>query len=241
MTQNFHSSFIAFLRARLSPSGYMGLHLTLGTIFLIGAGWLFGGIAEDVMTADSITLVDAHIAQWFHSHATPAFTRFMLVITHLHGTLGIIGFCVLVALFFRWKKEWHWLMALVIAVPGGMLFNVILKHVFHRARPTFDDPFLILTTYSFPSGHTAGATLLYGVLAVYFVLRTHSWRRRIGIVLTAVLLVALVGLSRMYLGVHYLSDVLAAVAASSAWLALSLTAVGTLRRRKATRSEEKSR
>jgi len=240
MTRNLHFSLIAFLRARLSPTGYMGLHLTLGVFCLIGAGWLFGSIAEDVVTADQITLIDAQIAQWLHVNATPVFIRFMLVVTHLHGTLGILGLSLLTAVFFRYKKHWYWLLTLVIAVPGGLLVNVLLKHVFQRVRPIFDDPFLTLATYSFPSGHTAGATLFYGILAAYFVCHTTSWRWRILIVFPAALLIVLVGLSRMYLGVHYLSDVLAAIAASSAWLAFSLTAISTLRRHKAMRHGQRS-
>jgi membrane-associated phospholipid phosphatase len=86
----------------------------------------------------------------------------------------------------------------------------------------------VLKDYGFPSGHTMIATLLYGLLAVLLVrtLRSAPWRRVVVGVAGAVIL--LVGISRMYLGAHYLSDILAAMAAGVAWLALCLTAVGTL-------------
>jgi len=120
-------------------------------------------------------------------------------------------------------------------VPGGMLLNVALKHAFRRIRPSFDDPLLSLVTYSFPSGHTAAATVFYGLLACYLVRRTQAWRVRVLIVAGAVAMVMLVALSRMYLGVHYLSDVLAAAAEGAAWLAICVTAVSTLHRRRLAR------
>jgi undecaprenyl-diphosphatase len=229
------ASVAAFMRARLSPEGHLGLHLTVGALLMVAAAWMFGGIAEDVVTADTITVVDVQLAQWFHAHATPFFTRFMLVVTHLHGTLGIGVLCLLMAAYLMMKKDRYWLLALAVSVPGGMLLNVLMKHAFQRARPHFDDPLLNLSTYSFPSGHTAGATLFYGVLAAYLFPRLKSWPARSGTALSAVFMVALVGLSRMYLGVHYLSDVLAAAAESTAWLALCLTGMTTWQRRQAAR------
>ena len=223
---------IAFVRARLSPSGYLGLHLTLGALILIGASWLFGGIAEDVVTGDPLTVVDARVASWFHAHATPMFTPPMLLITNLHGTLGITLLSVALAIALAWRRAWDWLLALVLVMPGGMLLNVLTKHAFGRARPSFADPLLALSTYSFPSGHVAAATLLYGLLAAILVTRMEDWRLRVPVALLALLIVALVALSRLYLGAHYLSDVLAALAESTAWLALCLTAVDTLRRRR---------
>lgn len=222
----------AFFRARLSPEGYLGLHLTLGALLMVVAGWVFGGIADAVAGADTITLIDVDIAQWLHTHANPALTKFMLLITHMHGVPGIVVMSLLTGLVFVWKKEWYWLLALAVSVGGGMIINVLVKHAFQRARPSFDDPLLLLTTYSFPSGHTAGATLFYGALATYLFYRIRSWRWRMPIVAIAILMVLAVGVSRMYLGVHYLSDVLGAIAESIAWLALSLTTVSALRRRK---------
>lgn len=222
----------AFLRARLSPEGYLGLHLTIGALLMVAAGWLFGGIAAAVAGGDTITIIDVDLAHWLHVHATPPWTKFMLFITHAHGVLGITVLSVLLGLVFIWKKEWYWLLAVAVSVGGGMIINVLVKHAFHRARPSFDDPLLMLTTYSFPSGHTAGSTLFYGVLTTYLFYHIRSWRWRVPAVVIAVLMVIAVGISRMYLGVHYLSDVLGAVAEGIAWLALSLTTISALRRRK---------
>jgi membrane protein DedA with SNARE-associated domain/membrane-associated phospholipid phosphatase len=223
---------IAFIHARLSPTGSFGLNLTLGALILIGAGWLFGGVAEDVVSGDPLTVVDAHVAAWFHAHAVPMLTHSMLLITHLHGIWGIIILSLMLASFLTWKREWDWLLALVLVEPGGILLNVLTKYAFGRARPSFDEPILTLTTYSFPSGHVAGSTLFYGLLAAFIVTRVEAWRWRVLVALLAFLIVAMVALSRVYLGVHYLSDVLAALAESIAWLTLCLTAIHTWRSRR---------
>ena len=109
----------------------------------------------------------------------------------------------------------------------------MLKYAFHRSRPSWDVPILIIESFGFPSGHAMAATLLYGFLAAIGVRKVQAWRWRVLVVLSAGLLVLLIGFSRLYLGVHYLSDVLAGMAAGSAWLALCWIAVGTFRRHRA--------
>jgi hypothetical protein len=149
---------IAYIQARLSPTGRLGLHLVLGALVLIGAGWLFGGIAEDVVNGDPLTVVDAHIATWFHAHAVPTVTLSMLLITNLHGTWGITILSLVMSLFLIWKRAWDWLLALVLVVPGGMLLNVLMKHAFGRARPMFSRADAHVDDLQFPerpcrSGH----------------------------------------------------------------------------------------
>lgn len=221
-----------FVEARLSPESETGLHLTVGVLLMAVAAWIFGGIAEDVVTGDSITLLDVRLAHWFHLHATASMTRFMLIITNWHGMIGASIMALLLAAYFYIRKQHYWLLALIAVVPGGMLLNVLLKYVFQRARPSFDDPLLTLATYSFPSGHTANAALLYGLLACWLVMKYRGAGARAAILAVAVLMVTLVGVSRMYLGVHYLTDVLAAAAEGCTWLAVCITAVSTLRRRR---------
>jgi len=221
---------IAFLQARLSPAGFLGLDLTIGAIILIGASWIFGGIAEDVVTGDPLTVVDREIAVWLHRHATPTLTEAMKFISLLASWPVVTGICVLMALYFTRKRSRDRLLALMLTIPVGMLVNAMLKYAFHRSRPAWDNPILMIASFSFPSAHAMAATLLYGLLAVFVVRKVQAWRWRVLAVLAAGLLVVLIGFSRLYLGVHYLSDVLAGMAAGSAWLALCLTAVGSLRR-----------
>lgn len=225
----------AFLAARFSPAGAFGLQLTVGVALILLAALAFGALAEDVVRGTAITQVDVRLAHWFHARATPGFARAMLFITYWNGLAGSSVMVALLALWFRRRGDHAWLGLTLLAVPGGMLLNVVLKHVFQRARPSFHDPLLTLETYSFPSGHTAAATVFYGLLACWLLTRARSWPMRVLVMLGAAAMIGLVALSRMALGVHYLSDVLAAMLESGAWLAVCITAVSTLRRRRALR------
>ncbi|MDL2354385.1 MAG: phosphatase PAP2 family protein [Pseudomonadota bacterium] len=241
MPTSFLPRLHRFVAARLSPEGETGLHLTVGLALIVATAWLFGGIAEDVVHNEAITLLDVKVAQWFHAHGTAAMTSFMLGVSNLHGMVGGPIMALLLVLYFYVKKQHYWLIATVAVLPGGMLLNVLLKYVFHRARPSFDHPLLTLPTYSFPSGHTANAALLYGLLACWLVLQVRGFGARLAIGAGACVMVMLVGISRMYLGVHYLSDVLAAAAEGGAWLAVCITAISTLRRRRMMQAEHHSR
>ncbi|MDB5916982.1 MAG: hypothetical protein JWR40_1216 [Massilia sp.] len=237
MSASFFARLHRFAAARLSPEGETGLHLTVGVVLIVCAAWLFGSIAEDVVNNESLTLLDVKVAQWFHAHATGAMTRAMLFITNVHGMAGGSILALVLAVWFYRSRQHYWLITTLVALPGGMLLNVLLKYVFRRARPSFDEPLLTLQTYSFPSGHTANAALLYGLLACWLWMHHRSAGARVAIVVWASLMIALVGTSRMYLGVHYLTDVLAATAEACAWLAVCITAISTLRRRRHARGK----
>ncbi len=217
-----------FLQARLAPHGLFGLYLTIGATLLIGAAWLFGGIAEDLITGDPLVLIDAFLAEWLRFHTTPRFTQGMQYVSVLASVSAVITLSSIVAFFLLWKRLWYWLSGLVFAIAGGIILNLLMKKLFDRARPDWADP--AFADAGFPSGHTMMATLIYGFIATYLILGTRSWPARILIAVMTIALVFLIALSRLYLGAHYLSDVLGAMAAGVVWLALCLTTVEILHR-----------
>ncbi len=140
----------------------------------------------------------------------------------------MVLFCLV--LFFIWKRWWPSLVTLIVAVPGGMLLNEWVKILVHRHRPFLEGPFVDWSGYSFASGHTIGATLLYGQLALFVLPAMKTRRMRALTISMATLLVILVGFSRIALGAHYLTDVLAGIVLGLAWLSFCLVVLKPMRR-----------
>lgn len=230
--------FRRFAAARLSPEGEYGLHLSAGVAMLLLAMAIFAHMAGAVVAGAPITRLDVEVANWLHAHARAngGLRQSMLVLTHLHSTPGILAMALVFGIWLFRRGHRYWTVALVASVPGGQILNTLLKHTFERARPHFAEPLLELSTYSFPSGHAMGATVLYGFIACYAARHARSWWGRVLPFVLALAMVATVAFSRMYLGVHYLSDVLAAAAEGCGWLAICITGAATLNRRRRARA-----
>ena len=177
-------------------------------------------------------MIDLPVSTWFHANRNPFVTQLMLLVSHWHSTTGVLAMAAVLGVALWYRHQPWWLLALLLSVPGGMLLNVAVKNLVQRARPHFDNPVLTLATYSFPSGHTAGAALFYGFLTVLVFADPGARRWRGAMVIVAVAMVLLVGLSRIYLGAHYFTDVVGAIVEAMLWLGLCLFGVQALRRRR---------
>ena len=174
--------------------------------------------------------IDHGIALWFHNHLTPAFVSLLRGITEFGSSEWIAIVLAVAVLYFIFKRWWPALLTMMVAVPGGMLLNEWLKLLVHRHRPFVDGWFVDWSGYSFASGHTIGATLLYGQLALFVIPVIKSRRARALIFSTAIFIVALVGFSRIALGAHYLTDVLGGMFLGTSWLMVCLFLSRPLRR-----------
>jgi membrane-associated phospholipid phosphatase len=206
-------------------SGAKGLHLLAGILVFTTMTLTLGEISEDIINHEPLTVADAQLSIWLHAHQSSVLTSMMFVSTSLGSTATVTGVSIALGLYLLWRRRFFWFTVLVSSAAGGALLNRLLKYAFHRPRPHFDDPILRLTSYSFPSGHTMMATVLYGVVAAYLFTKTPQLYWRIVIILSASFVIALVGFSRIYLGAHFLSDVLGAMAEGLAWLSLCLSLV----------------
>jgi undecaprenyl-diphosphatase len=163
---------------------------------------------------------DYGLAEWFHERLTPTFVSVLHAFTEF-GSGELIGPALFaLVLFFVWKRSWQSLVTLIVVVPGGLLLNEWLKLVVHRQRPFVEGPYVDWSGYSFASGHTIAATLLYGQLLLFLLplLKTRHWR--VVCICSAASLVFVVGFSRIALGAHFLTDVLAAMFFGILWLML---------------------
>jgi membrane-associated phospholipid phosphatase len=183
---------------------------------LLASAFVFGNIVEDYLTNDPMVRWDVRFATWLHQHAWRPLVDFFDVVTYAGNgvVLGIVVGAVAL-LFWRHGRRADALF-LGAAFAGAALINGLLKLAFHRPRPEL--AFVHLETYSFPSGHAAVATATFGALAYLLCLRPNA--RRVALALGATALIALVGFSRLYLGAHYLSDVLAGTCFGLFWASL---------------------
>jgi undecaprenyl-diphosphatase len=166
----------------------------------------------------SIIGIDHELASWFHAHLNTATGPVWQTISFAGG--GTLMWITLVSavVLLAFMKRWQSLVTLVLTVPGGILAGEGLKLLVQRHRPYLIGPFVDWAGYSFPSGHAISATLLYGFtcLALWGVVRAKHWRALSVCVAAAITL--LVGLSRIALGAHYLTDVLGGFIVGLSWL-----------------------
>jgi membrane-associated phospholipid phosphatase len=195
----------------------VGSILFLGLICATGALFFFAWLADEVVEGDA-EKYDETARLVVLQYASAPLTAFMNFNTFLGSTffLSIIFVCVFIIFSHcKWKRE---TLLLTITMIGAAILNFILKISFARPRPVplFDTP--LPASYIFPSGHALFAVCFYGMLAWLIAIKTQKLSLKILIWSVAILLVMLIGKSRIYLGVHYLSDVIAGYAASIVWI-----------------------
>lgn len=207
---------------------YLGWHIVIGLFVFVATTFLLAAIADEVIQGRPLTVMDAEFSAWLQTTRTPTRLKTMRYVTWLGSTVVASSITTVVGIYLLLSRRRYWFAALVLSVAGGAILNRLLKSAFQRARPRLDDPIFTFTGYSFPSGHTLTATVVYGCLAALIVANTKNRMVRVIAILSASLLIALVAFSRIYLGAHYLTDVLGAVAEGLAWLSLCFTLVYSL-------------
>ncbi len=221
-----------FGAARLSPGGYLGLHLTIGILVSLLALWLFGGVLEDVVAGDPLTQFDQAVAAQLHARATPAGIAFFRGVSDLGSPASWTVISLVVTAVLLLRRRWLLAGGWAAAIVGGGVLDLALKLLVHRPRPSFAEAFATAPGWSFPSGHSMGALVGYGMLAYLLALGVRG-RARLALPFGAALLVVLIGFSRLYLGVHYFSDVIGGYAAGVVWLSACVTGLEVARRRRA--------
>jgi undecaprenyl-diphosphatase len=193
---------------------------------------LFAAMVADLMLHGPVTRADVPVSRWFSLHAQAGVTELMRLASALHSTLPLCLFTAALGAALWVLHQRRWIPLLVLSVPGGLLLNTLVKLVFQRARPAFDNPLVTLSTFSFPSGHAAGATVWWGFLLVLYLAHETRAVRRVPAVLGAAAMVVVTALSRVYLGAHFPSDVVAGIAEGTLWLVLCCSAAGAVAHRR---------
>jgi membrane-associated phospholipid phosphatase len=189
---------------------------------LVGAGIVFAEMAGALDAGDAVGRFDVALTQALRLQLSAATLRVFALVTHLGDTRTLTALCIVVAAVLVWCGQRALTLAWVLAVAGNGALNNLLKSVFERVRPEHDHGFLVADGgWSFPSGHSSGSVAAYGMLA-YVILRFVSMRWQLPLLLLAAAVAFTTGVSRVFLQVHYASDVLAGFASGLAWLTICM-------------------
>lgn len=213
----------------LRSPGWFAMWPMIGVVmFLVGAS-LFGAIAYNVRTNGPLLQWDAPLHQQFHAQAGKQPERIIeiLIFGFFVGKEMLQVIVVILSLYFLYKRFWPELAMLLIGAGGGAILWYFLTGVFDRVRPT-DQLGIAVSGPSFPSGHTISAVLCYGLLAYLFIPKMPSLFWKWVVAIAAVLTMAFIGFSRVYLGGHYLTDVIGGYALGLAWAGLVFTLIEVL-------------
>lgn len=220
------------MKKALASERHLGWYVLVGLAVFTLMTLILGLLADEVIKGEPLTGVDAQLSNWLYANRSPFLTKLFWGVTSLGSTLVASVIAIVVGLYLLSRRQPYWFATITLSIFGGMILNRLLKLAFQRARPEFDDPIISFAGYSFPSGHTMTATVVYGALAALLFIKASSRRARVLVVLGSSLIIALIGFSRIYLGAHYLSDVLGAIAEGLAWLSLCFTAIYSIWRRR---------
>jgi membrane-associated phospholipid phosphatase len=169
--------------------------------------------------------LDRDVSFWWAAHRQPWLTTVMQALTAAHQTVSVLLATAVLMAWGALRRDWLTVRGLLV-VPTGMLLNVVLKESFQRARPSFKDPLVQLASYSFPSGHAVASTVFWGMVCALVFAHTRSrWWRAVAATVSVVM-VLLVCFSRVYLGAHYPSDVIAGIAVGTVCVLAFLRWIG---------------
>ncbi|MGD0237824.1 MAG: phosphatase PAP2 family protein [Syntrophorhabdales bacterium] len=204
-----------FIKDRFRVGKRYGIGLTMGVACFALSILSFAAMVDSLSEKGTLFRLDLKINAHMIKVADPGLTGFLGTISDLGNIFLVVTVAVIVGVILFIRKNWWRLLALFLAVAIGQAVLNILKVIFQRPRPKTE---MYVFSYSFPSGHVFSATVIYG-FCVYLTFRfiknaTVKWI----LVTSLALLILLIGFSRVYLGVHWLSDVLAGYATGFAWL-----------------------
>ena len=209
--------------------GGLGAFLVVGALVAGLATWGFGEFAETVMAGQTQAFDDS-VLRWVAAHHTATLDSVMLEITSLGTGSAVLMIVGVASLFLALTRHRYSAALLLAATAGGGLLNIVLKHFFDRPRPHVFEWGTHALSSSFPSGHAMSATIVYTTVAYLAArLQRRMWERALTMILAALIILS-ISASRVYLGVHYPSDVVAGMIIGIGWSAFCMATLEAIQR-----------
>jgi undecaprenyl-diphosphatase len=193
----------------------LGIEIGIGVIISLFTSFLFFKMTDLVLDKDGFGF-DTQISMFLYNMRTPLLTSIMKFISFI-GMDGIIFFSIIIPIFFYLKRRKHEAVLFTIMIVMGSLIDFLLKLVTQRPRPTFA-PLVIENSFSFPSGHSMNSFIFFTTVAYFVYHFTHKKKTSLLAFVASAIIILSVGISRIYLGVHYPSDVLGGYLAGLLWM-----------------------
>ena len=223
---------LRFVGDRLRPDTALGLLLTAQLAALAAFGAAFGAVLDDVIRHEELISIDGPVRAFVLAHREPWLTHAFEIITWAGSAAVLVPVLALAGLgLHRATRSWRPLLFLAASLAGATALSNVIKLAIARPRPE-TDALVHALGYAFPSGHATAATAGWLSAAIALGARTTRWPRKVALVTIAVLVAALVGVSRVYLGVHEPTDVLGGWALGGLWVAAIITTTRVLTGRK---------
>ncbi len=205
--------------------------LVAGAALTAWAGDGFLDLAELVHAKSALLQqTDVRLHDWAVSNRGAEATLFFVTMSQIGGPPGLAVIAGIVTTILLLKRRFRWAIYLVLTACGGGLLDWELKRWFARARPAATQMLRLAQGYSFPSGHAMDSTVVFGALAYLAARAIPRWRWKAAVIALAFVLIAAVAASRVYLGVHWTSDILAGITAGAVWVTTTTVAYEVLRR-----------
>ena len=220
---------IDFVIARLNPGEVFGLGLTAGAIAAVALGTAFGLVLRDVAAHQELIHIDQPVLNALIRHTEGGLTTTMKIVSAFGGTAFVTTACALVAVVLLTQRRVREAFLVAGAPLGALALQHLVKELVRRPRPPVHT-LVPAGGYGFPSGHAAVSLAFYGTLALLLARATRRWSLKVSGWTAAIVLAGLIGFARMYLRVHYITDVIGGYALGAAWLAVVISAEGVWRR-----------
>lgn len=222
--QRSSPSLYSFLVRRLSIHRFSGMPLTLLFVAMASNLAMLLDTYGDILNSKEFVAIDSTVAKLLYNMRTDFMVRVFYALTQLGHLYVIVAGVMIMSAILIWKKKGYAILGLLVSVAGSALTVMLGKNIFKIGRPD-EYSYYHMSSYSFPSGHATAAVSFYGMVFYLLIKNARRIKSKFALLTTGLVVILTIGFSRLYLGEHYLSDVVGGYLLGFLWLLLSMSII----------------